>query len=270
MFSSLARIIAAGLITTGLIALAPGKILSESEGQAIHFNFQDTNNLRREIKEYADKKFGCFIFGNFLDELEKNAAIDYYSGKKEFDFVVPKNFLVKEMDLEIEIYMAQIPFMKVYQDFESEKILVLETKVALGRGSKNDGNKRFSTPSGNFFLQRVIHEPWWYPPGWAHEKHPSKPGKDNPYGVWMSELSRTEKQGNYNFYVEGDSKVRIHATNKPDSIGTYASHGCIRLHPDVAEEFFPALLHYYHHENSQTNKRGTVYPLYKSIPLTIK
>ena len=80
----------------------------------------------------------------------------------------------------------------------------------------------------------------------------------------MSELSRDALPGNHGFGVQGDTHIRIHSTNNPRSIGRYASHGCIRLDPNVANELFPALLHYLPHDPGQKNGRGIVHPLHEN------
>jgi murein L,D-transpeptidase YcbB/YkuD len=86
----------------------------------------------------------------------------------------------------------------------------------------------------------------------------------------MSELSKKNEKGDYAFSVPGDSGIRLHSTNNPKSIGTYSSHGCIRLSPPVAEELFPTLLKYIPHKEPKKNERGIIYPLDRIIPVTIR
>ena len=69
-------------------------------------------------------------------------------------------------------------------------------------------------------------DPWWRPPDsdWAAGAEPIPPGPGNPLGTrWMG-LSAPA--------------VGIHATSDPGSIGTYASHGCIRMYVSDAEWLF--------------------------------
>jgi lipoprotein-anchoring transpeptidase ErfK/SrfK len=144
--------------------------------------------------------------------------------------------------------------------------------VALGGSGKDYSTgevRNFPTPSGHFYLKRINERPWWYPPAWAREKKPKAPGPNNPYGLWMAELFRTNGICGYEFSPPGDARIRMHSTNNPRSMGQYASHGCVRIHPEVAGELFPAILHYTPHREPKTNGRGTIYPFNKVIPVQI-
>lgn len=170
-----------------------------------------------------------------------------------------------EKSFYFEVYKEKVPRLILFNKNENTHDIskLFETNVALG-------TKKKPTPSGTFYLRRIVENPFWYPPSWSKQKKPSKPGKNNPYGVWMSELSKINAPGDYDFSVSGDTQIRLHSTNAPESIGTYSSHGCIRLHPNVAEELFPYLLEHISHLPPKKNSRGTIYPLKKTIPITIK
>lgn len=58
---------------------------------------------------------------------------------------------------------------------------------------------------------------------------------DGPYGGHMMGMYRL-KNGRYYF-----TPFFIHGTNKPESIGTYASHGCVRMFRDNATELYKAV-----------------------------
>jgi lipoprotein-anchoring transpeptidase ErfK/SrfK len=80
---------------------------------------------------------------------------------------------------------------------------------------------KLSTPSpeGEFrVVNRVAHPTWFGPRGVV------KPGPANPLGTRWLGLSA---QG-----------YGIHGTNAPDSIGKYASHGCIRMRNRDVEDLF--------------------------------
>ena len=182
---------------------------------------------------------------------------------------VPLISKIKKNMIENEIASFYIDINKknlklnLFQKVKGEDIFLLESSVGLGM-------KGFSTPTGNFYIRRIVNLPIWYPPKWANMKTIPKPGKDNPYGLWMSELSTENERGDNNFSVSGDSKIRIHSTNEPSRTNGYFSHGCIRLHPDIADEFFSALLKYTPRGEEKRNARGIIYPLEKTIPVIIK
>lgn len=87
------------------------------------------------------------------------------------------------------------------------------------------GTAEYPTPAGEFQVQSKVVDPTWVPPDseWAKDAKVTKPGPDNPLGTrWMA--------------INGT--IGIHGTNAPSSIGSAASHGCIRmLMPDVEELF---------------------------------
>lgn len=75
------------------------------------------------------------------------------------------------------------------------------------------------SPNGEFRIAQRLENPTYYKPGVV-----IGPGKDNPLGTrWMG------------LDVKG---FGIHGTNRPDSIGKNASHGCIRLWNRDIEDLF--------------------------------
>ena len=80
------------------------------------------------------------------------------------------------------------------------------------------GKQAHPTPKGQFGIRRIIWNPRWVPPkvGWAKGKTAKAPGHpENPMGrVKM-------------FFQEPD--YYIHGTNAEESLGSAASHGCIRM-----------------------------------------
>jgi lipoprotein-anchoring transpeptidase ErfK/SrfK len=80
------------------------------------------------------------------------------------------------------------------------------------------GQSIYPTPAGRFSIVVKWVNPTWYPPtqdAWAAGLSPVPPGPGNPLGTrWMG-LSAPG--------------VGIHGTDEPDSIGSNASHGCIRM-----------------------------------------
>jgi hypothetical protein len=87
------------------------------------------------------------------------------------------------------------------------------------------GQAGYDTPAGLYDIQTEQVNPYWYVPDaeWAGELAGTvvPPGPDNPLQArWLG-------------IYDG---AGIHGTNEPSSIGTAASHGCIRmLIPDVIE-----------------------------------
>jgi hypothetical protein len=84
------------------------------------------------------------------------------------------------------------------------------------------GTPDYPTPTGQFMIRRIIWNPGWTPPPeseWARGLEPREPGDPrNPM--------KTAKL----FFREPD--YYIHGTGDVTSLGTAASHGCLRMHPD--------------------------------------
>ncbi len=86
----------------------------------------------------------------------------------------------------------------------------------------------YETPPGEWVVVDKRENPTWYnpaPEGWGADLPlVIPPGPGNPLGT-------------HALYLDAPG-IRIHGTYDADSIGTYASHGCIRMYLDDAEELF--------------------------------
>jgi hypothetical protein len=83
--------------------------------------------------------------------------------------------------------------------------------------------RRYKTPTGEFEISRVIWNPWWYPPDaeWAAKDSVTPPGPSNPMGKVKLLL-------NGPYYLHGTPLV--------SSLGSAASHGCVRMRSEDAAE----------------------------------
>ncbi|HET6240415.1 MAG TPA: L,D-transpeptidase [Arthrobacter sp.] len=94
--------------------------------------------------------------------------------------------------------------------------IVKEYDVAVGK----DGHP---TPTGQFSIQKIVWNPAWVPPDakWAQGKSAQAPGHPaNPMKLVKI------------FWKEPD--YYIHGTDDMESLGSAASHGCLRMDPDEA------------------------------------
>ncbi|MDD5650389.1 MAG: L,D-transpeptidase [Candidatus Nanoarchaeia archaeon] len=230
--------------------------------------FIDQKLLRQKIKEKTEKQIPYYLFGTLLDNITNNIALELNESLplKEciFTIDIPENYLVDSMDLSLEVNKTNFN-LKLFQKYNNNNILLLESGVAIGRGEYSGG--KFKTPEGDFFLQRIILDPWWYPPEWAGTTIPEKPGINNPYGLYMAEICSVDSLSGYEFSPRGDTGTRLHGTNKPRSIGTAASHGCIRV--GEVEELFKGMFNYVRTREGKTTGRGNIHPLEKVIPIKI-
>jgi len=88
------------------------------------------------------------------------------------------------------------------------------------------GQDRYPTPRGSFRVIKKETNPAWDPPDapWAAELDTIPPGPGNPLGTRWIGTSR--------------GAIGIHGTYAEGSIGTRASHGCIRMRIADVEELF--------------------------------
>lgn len=80
------------------------------------------------------------------------------------------------------------------------------------------GTKAKPTPMGRFGINHIVWNPAWHPPAekWAKGKKPAAPNDPkNPMKVVKI------------FFQEPD--YYIHGTDREDSLGSAASHGCVRM-----------------------------------------
>lgn len=129
--------------------------------------------------------------------------------------------------------VINIPDRMLYY-FEKGK-LTYATAVALGTPTKMD-DIPWHTPTGRFRITNKAKDPTWTVPPSIQEEMRREgkevitsvpPGVENPLGKYAL---RTSLPG-----------ILIHSTSKPWSIYTFASHGCIRVHPDRMEELFKVI-----------------------------
>lgn len=87
------------------------------------------------------------------------------------------------------------------------------------------GRAGWETPLGMFEVQQMRKDPVWIHP-FTDERIPSGDAQ-NPLGTrWIG------------FWTDGHVWVGFHGTSDPSSVGTAASHGCIRMHNEDVEELF--------------------------------
>jgi murein L,D-transpeptidase YcbB/YkuD len=93
------------------------------------------------------------------------------------------------------------------------------------------GKQGHETPPGEYRIRQVIWNPWWHPPNsaWARGRKPAPPGPDNPMGRVKLNFAPL---------------LYIHGTEEWQSLGSPASHGCVRMRNDELIEL-TRLVHRY-------------------------
>ncbi len=88
------------------------------------------------------------------------------------------------------------------------------------------GRKGWETPTGTFKVMQLIRDPAW--------AHPLKAGVVIPGGDPENPLGRFW----IGFWTNGQNWIGFHGTPTPKSVGTAASHGCIRMYNQDITELF--------------------------------
>lgn len=78
------------------------------------------------------------------------------------------------------------------------------------------GSARYRTPIGDYGIDYVEWNPWWRPPDspWARKERPARPGWSNPVGRVKLHVM---------------DLVFVHGSPLVQSLGSAASHACVRL-----------------------------------------
>ncbi|HXY00667.1 MAG TPA: L,D-transpeptidase [Candidatus Limnocylindrales bacterium] len=119
----------------------------------------------------------------------------------------------------IERKPAVQPVRRIVVSIPDHKLALLEDDLVVRVYAIAVGAPTSPSPVGEFFVAQRVENPGYYHPGVI-----VPPGKGNPLGTRWVGLN-----------VKG---VGIHGTNRPDSIGKNASHGCIRLRNRDIEDLF--------------------------------
>ena len=164
----------------------------------------------------------------------KLADADVYSGKKTGYFDDATEKAVRSLQAKYGLEVDGIVGGNVLNALSGQIVVDLgDLKLYLYRDGKlvksysvATGQSEFPTPTGSYVITSKVMDPTWYPPNseWAKDAKPIPPGIENPLGTrWIGTSAPA---------------VGIHGTPDDSSIGTYASHGCIRMHIWDVEDLF--------------------------------
>ena len=110
-------------------------------------------------------------------------------------------------------------------DLSAKRLTVRQDGEVVRQYDIGIGTDSHPTPTGEYSIQKIVWNPAWVPPDreWARGKTAKAPGHPaNPMRLVKV------------FWREPD--YYIHGTNDVESLGSEASHGCLRMDPDEAGE----------------------------------
>jgi lipoprotein-anchoring transpeptidase ErfK/SrfK len=93
------------------------------------------------------------------------------------------------------------------------------------------GKPGYPTPTGTYRIGRKVKMPTWRNPyvGWSMGMPASMQGVNSPLGT----------RALYVYDGRTDTGIRFHGTASRNSIGTAASHGCLRMKREAVEALYP-------------------------------
>jgi L,D-transpeptidase ErfK/SrfK len=151
-----------------------------------------------------------------------NALPDASKVEAGTKLVIPSSMILPKHNPD-ESVVINVPELRLYHFMSDKDIKVYPICIGL---------ITWQTPPGEFEVVNKVTNPTWYMTNDMSAKmHVRKevvpPGPLNPLGDRWIGISLKH--------------IGIHSTNEPMSIGRALSHGCVRLYPDSAHEFFEAI-----------------------------
>ncbi len=115
---------------------------------------------------------------------------------------------------------------KVFVNLKKFELALEEPGGPVVRYGVAHGLPKHPTPPGSYYISEKIADPTWIPPdsAWAKEAEVTPPGAENPLGTRWLGLNT--------------GLIGIHGTPYSWTIGSQASHGCIRLKTKEVEKLY--------------------------------
>lgn len=138
---------------------------------------------------------------------------------------LPPTAMTAGRDTTLQTTVVEAP-LEITANIPARMLVVRRADSTLKTFAVAVGKERYPTPTGTFRIRKMIWNPSWRPPpnsDWARGKTAKGPGEPgNPMKVVKI------------FFKEPD--YYIHGTGEVESLGSAASHGCLRMDPqEVAE-----------------------------------
>lgn len=152
---------------------------------------------------------------------------DYPRGKfdkKTYDAVVAlQRDMYMEQDGVAGMLVVGALNTRLYVNLQRFSLVLIDKSNQAHYYSICTGVEEHPTPTGMFYISDMVKNPTWLPPNseWAKDAKQIPPGPDNPLGTRWIGLGNS---------------VGFHGTPYPGTVGTRASHGCMRMAiPDVED-----------------------------------
>lgn len=137
------------------------------------------------------------------------------------------------------------PWLRISINIAAKELRVMENDQVVARYQVAIGAPGYPSPELSDDISQIIWNPSWIPPPspWAAGASVAPPGPNNPLGPVKMPIT---------------AGILIHGTNKPNSVGHAASHGCFRMRSEEA-----ANLAWYIQERASFKTDPSLWELYR-------
>lgn len=198
--------------------------LLSSNAVAQEFKYDNNTSSQYYTVEEGDTLFDIIRYYDLgWDEvMQANPEINdpdvIYTGS---DILIPNHLIPDAEKKGIVVNLAELKLYYFTKDY------YLRFPISIGEDKK--------TPTGVTRVVRKTEHPYWIPPESVRKEKPDLPkvikaGPDNPLGSYALYLDKSSN--------DKWNGIMIHGTNKPLSVGSRVSHGCMRLYSKDIERLF--------------------------------
>ncbi len=129
--------------------------------------------------------------------------------------IPPPKVLPTQKDYEIHLGKPESSNIHLVLRLSDRRVYVFNGEQEIASYPVAVGKDGWETPTGSFEVIQTVENPQWQNP-WTGEVMP--PGPDTALGLrWIG------------FWTDGENTIGFHGTPTIDSIGSAASHGCVRM-----------------------------------------
>lgn len=180
-------------------------------GEADYYTVKEGDTLYKIARKYDL---------GIVELLAANSGVDPWTPKVGTELTLTKIHILPDVKEGIVLNLSELRLFYFLDDGS-----VMSFPIGIGR-------EGWLTPIGETSIAKKRRDPTWTPTASIRKENPALPdvipaGPNNPLGQYALNLDWPS--------------YAIHGTNRPNSVGTRSSHGCIRLYSEDIETLFHAV-----------------------------
>jgi lipoprotein-anchoring transpeptidase ErfK/SrfK len=174
-----------------------------------------------DLRHLSDPEANSMLNNSRISAITILAGLALCAGAATAQVDLPPGAMTAGRDTAPQTVSASAPLV-LRANLEAHVLKVQRGDSLLKTYTFASGRDRYPTPEGTFQIRKIVWNPSWHPPpesDWAKGKKAKGPGDPgNPMKVVKI------------FFKEPD--YYIHGTDQVESLGSDASHGCLRMDPE--------------------------------------